>query len=343
MTAPIKERPAVATCEWCDTEFRPLSFVHRYCSAPCSTAANNAKLKCDCGPCPTCGNMFRSRTPKRYCSMDCYVKSDQFVAMRAENLKSVCPTIGTPRKCKGCDCEYPRSRKAKFCTNRCRRSYYTARFDRWIANPEAVALPQNFDEFLSRSVLSCPVDGCQWEGANLGNHVNTQHGITAREFKKLCGFNLKTGLVGTELSEAMSERNRRMIAEGILSVDASHLTDHQGWKKGGYISLEAKEHAKKTRAEKPMLKDVFSPCRTCGTDVQQPSYGRRLYCSIPCREKHYKDRRVADLRCSHCGATFDGTDAQSLRSGRGLPVCCSIECRNGMNAAARVAAHQPTA
>ena len=55
----------------------------------------------------------------------------------------------------------------KFCSKDCRRLHYAERFDRWVANPETLALPQCYDEFLMQEELPCLIDGCEWKGKHL--------------------------------------------------------------------------------------------------------------------------------------------------------------------------------
>lgn len=83
----ITEGPYWLTCAHCGAEFEGTwhQFKHwKYegsspcCSSICRRAwhANlKRKPKTQYGPCPTCGVMFESNSPKRYCSMRCYVIS----------------------------------------------------------------------------------------------------------------------------------------------------------------------------------------------------------------------------------------------------------------------------
>lgn len=339
MTRRKQDRPTVAPCSRCGVEFSPKSCRAKFCSETCRVAEGNARTRHAGGPCLTCGEMFVSRTPgKKYCTLACYVSSPQFAEMCAANVKAICPEAGTPRVCVGCGAEYPRSRKAKFCTRQCGRRYFAERFDRWIANPESVALPQNFDEFLARDVLSCPVDGCDWEGTFLGTHVNFAHGIEAREFKKLCGFNVTSGLVGQSLSESMSEKAKGFIADGTWSAEGIGGQSSASPTREPYVSLERREKAAKIRADLPKLRDSFSPCKCCGRSVQQPYTGRRLYCSTDCRSESYKEDASAkseQLKCARCGKDFLGRSETYRRSESGLPVYCSLPCRNTANAQQR--------
>ena len=337
MTKPKEPRPSTASCIWCGNEFTPLNFRQKFCSSKCSSAFRDRKPgRHFIGPCPICGKHFHSRyCEKIFCSMTCYVQSDQFKTMQMENIKKIAPEAGTPRICKGCSAEYSRSRKAKFCSNQCRRKYFAERFDRWIANPESVALPQNFDEFLNRSILTCPVDGCDWEGQCLSVHANASHGIAAREFKKLCGFNLTTGLIGTDLSAQFAEKTKKFIEEGIFRTGFD--PDRRVVKPERYSSLEAKEHAAKSRADTPAMKNEFSPCLECGIDVQQPSSGRKLYCSTRCRSRYYAKKDGSECTCGYCGERFWGKKDQAKRFADGLPVTCSTNCRNRLNIVAALA------
>ena len=99
--------------------------------------------------------------------MKCYTGSSQFSAMlAAARVKSTLPQSvekgaakrrqGRDVPCLECGEEFYQKRATdrrparKFCTTVCYRSYMAKRFDRFIANPETLALCQNFDEFLDR-------------------------------------------------------------------------------------------------------------------------------------------------------------------------------------------------
>lgn len=332
------ERPAALPCAWCGSVFTPKSYRNRFCSQGCQTNFSNKRVdQHTLGPCPTCGSMFQSRRKdKVFCSLDCYIDSDQFKRMNATNLAALNPTLGVPKICKGCGAEYPRASRALFCGKQCRRKYFADRFDRWVANPENIALPQNFDEFLARDVLSCPVDGCEWEGEHLGYHVNIVHGITAREFKKLCGFNIGSGLVGDALSRSMSDRVKLLIADGRIPVGTGFPDGVRTATR--CVSLEAREHSKKVRAELPRFRDESLPCRQCGVAVQQPRCGHRMYCSTRCRSRWYEKQASETCRCAYCGGVFASNKSQSKRHAKGLPVCCSSTCRNRLNIASALAA-----
>lgn len=68
-----------------------------YCSSTCRQAAISKKAQEQAiregknlrkgvlsGPCKTCGKMFESRIDKMFCSMDCYIKSEQFREMQSK-------------------------------------------------------------------------------------------------------------------------------------------------------------------------------------------------------------------------------------------------------------------
>lgn len=342
MTRAKQQRQSVASCQWCGVKYEPKNYLQKYCSHACRTVAGNANdSRHQCGPCPTCGAMFRSRRKdKVFCSLQCYTASDQFKEMSMANISTASPNVGSPKICPACNCEFPRSRRAKYCSDRCRRRFFAERFDRWIANPEQISLPQNFDEFLVRDVLPCPVVGCGWEGEHLSTHVNFAHGITAREFKKLCGFNIGTGLVGEKLSAWFSERTKRFIADGIIKSgdDCNLVPGYQGSRSFGYVSLESKEHRAKANAMRPNNSQKTNPCRECGVLVAQPFAGRKEYCSTACRSRYYSRTKTCECRCAQCGLAFVGTRAQSRRHMNGLNVCCSQLCRNRMNIVAALSA-----
>lgn len=178
-----------------DSQARNVKYQKRevYCSDPCrhtAIAKKNSTPIPSRGPCKTCGKPFSSRTAKIYCSLACYVKSDQFKAMQTENMENnksperrakmaASLRTGEMVKCLECGEETysKRGRKRRFCSTSCYRAYMAKRFDRWAANPANIALPQGYDEFLDQEELPCVVEGCNWQGKHLSLHINRAHGI----------------------------------------------------------------------------------------------------------------------------------------------------------------------
>lgn len=231
--------------------------------------------------------------------MVCYSNSEQFKQMRKDNLKkagrpesvkkrALALKNGTYAPC--LDCGEPvyskPSRPKKYCSKICYRSYMAKRFDRWIANPESMSLPQCYDEFLDRETLTCVVDGCDWEGIHLTIHMNECHGIRADEFKRAAGFNLSTGVIAKPLAELFRDRALQGVA--LLPTNGALELAHEAQLNNPiyYKSLESKEHAAKGR-----LLTGPGPlrvCRGCGEKFQQRTvFGRAKYHSIECRTKHY--------------------------------------------------------
>ena len=295
------------------------------------------------GPCPQCGHHFRSAHVKEFCSMKCLTNSAAWRArMQAQARTAIVAQWGESSldrravTCQQCGQVFftkpADATKRKYCSKTCYRQYMTARFDRWMANPQTLALPQAYDEFLVADELPCLIAGCSWRGKALGFHVNMAHGITARAFKQMAGFNISTGLVTPEVSQAMSELKKlNPYWLGQLQPNMGKGT-YKGT--GTYKSLESKEHGMKARvllaqtdAPRPPL-----PCRTCGTMIEQPFFGQRLYCSTPCRSKWYNRKQAHyECVCDYCGAVFIGDLHQWRRVQKGKPVCCSHECRNIRN------------
>lgn len=335
-------------CAWCEQEFSCLNGsqlgaarrgLKVFCSRQCLVANSNDKRPwLTRGPCRNCGRMFQSQSKaKQYCSMNCYVTSQDFCdRMRSYNYRKK-----VERACPQCGVTFS-NRHRKYCSDACRRRFFAERFDRFVANPEAIALPQCFDEFLMQDELPCLVVGCDWRGQFLGGHVNAAHGITAEKFKELCGFNDGTGLVAPALGELLSARTKTLIAEGKISFDHLDLTK---FKKGETnkrrpLRLESKEHNLKARAialaDHVPTKSL--PCRQCGAEVAQPLLGRMLYCNTQCRSKFYQRKGIGQLRCSYCGKEFDAGAEQLRRARKGINVACSLDCRNRLNITAALAA-----
>jgi hypothetical protein len=277
-----------------------------YCSATCRHTSLRNRLSTPVpnrGPCPTCNRIFFSRSAKTFCSLGCYLVSDRFAAVqKAAVAASRTPEVrerlaaqqrtGSDVQCLECgEVFYRKVTKAKkYCTHSCYRAYMAKRFDRWIANPEGLALPQCYDEFLDREELTCVVDGCSWRGAHLTLHVNQAHGVRSDEFKRAAGFNLGTGIVAKPLAQALQQRPLRGVAR--LDSPARHAGLAEAKEQSGryirYTSPESREHRCKALA---LRKDESGPwrvCAGCSREFQQRfASGRALYCTTECRDQTY--------------------------------------------------------
>ena len=338
---PLKH-PMEAKCAWCEHGFSlrsapQLGALNRganvFCSRTCLSAYHNHNARTHLlGPCPVCGKMFESRRrKKRWCSIECYNADPHTLArLRALNEEKKRPPGACP------ECGGSVSHRTKYCNQLCRRRYFAARFDRWIASPQKIALPQCFDEFLAATELPCLIEGCEWRGKHLGYHVNVVHGITADKLRELAGFNKTSGLVSSDLSERLSARPHlyaNATERGELLQANQHKASSQ---RGRKIRLEGREHGRKARALLIAERSVpgaqrFKPCRHCGSPVQQPAMGHKLYCNTRCRTAYYAQTGRAELICSFCGARFMGSVYQVRSVRKGNKVCCSVDCRNKMN------------
>jgi hypothetical protein len=191
------------------------------------------------------------------------------------------------------------------------------RFDRYIASPEAVALPQNYDEFLLNEELPCLVEGCSWQGRGLGLHVNLAHGITAADFKRICGFNKGTGLIPPDMAKLLSER----ALTGVALLN-NYTPNPHAHPKGYSLSLEGKEHYNKTQALiRATEKGPMRICCGCGTEFQQSTpFGHAKFCTKTCRRSAYF-RRYKERKISHEPAMqpVRPQDAQGLCGPAPLP------------------------
>lgn len=301
------------TCAHCNCKFEGSSSQARhvkyektavYCSGACRAAAMQSKFRVSPPNrvCMACGKEFFSKTAKKYCNFTCYSKSVEMAKLLENNRKELEKRRGRGINVSCMECgkifyqkKAAKGRAAKkFCNRACYRAYMSARFDRHIANPESLALPQCYDEFLDQELLRCPFDECDWVGKNLSMHVNMAHGIKQRDFKKAAGFNLCTGIVSKDLAENMRRRNNKERLPGSREALVLARTALKN-KKEIYISLERVEHLAKTRA-------ISGPgpariCVYCGIEFTQTTkYGRTLYCSKKCRDSLYCVRRSSKSR-----------------------------------------------
>jgi hypothetical protein len=238
------------------------------------------------------------------------------------------------------------------------------RFDRYVANPEQVALPQCYDEFLDREILRCPVEDCDWEGKFLSCHVNFTHGIAAEKFKEMAGFNRRTGLVSKDLSKLMSERKQGHRIAGCReeAVEKSIAASKAMTPEQRAIRLEGREHYQKANALRLGTHNEVSPagrenvrrsasesirrtwargrehgfgvaaCLVCGLEFQKTSYGPAKLCpSRECHRKHHHENWVVprkwEIACSFCSKLFMGSYMQFKNSEAGKLTYCDTACR----------------
>ena len=317
------KRDVVLTCGHCAADFvgtykqwrnMEAAGTTPYCSSTCRFAALSNKFKRDphnCGPCPTCKKTFTSRTKdKKYCGLSCYLASDQMKEMLLRN-RVKCPSeesigknvakrkMGKDVPCLECGTvfyqkrETEKTNKKKFCKTTCYRSYLAKRFDRWIANPEGLLLPQGYDEFLEKENLPCLIEGCGWSGRHLSVHANFAHGIKAADLKRAAGFNLGSGLVSKSLAELLQGREKQGIAvenpwaEKLKEAREKHFAEKKAI---AYKSLEGKEH----QAKAIVFRSNPGPIRVCiGCScefMQSTPAGKALFCSTDCRSISYEAR-----------------------------------------------------
>jgi hypothetical protein len=313
-----------------------------YCSPICSRAAGEKRKPVkEYGPCPQCGQMFVSNRPKLHCSMKCHTSSPAFLTRIRAQAKtalaaSVIKRTGLPPQphariaCLECGVVFEEkpSKKSKFCCKQHYRAYMEKRFDRWIASPQAIALPQAYDEFMLQEELPCLIDGCTWSGRSLGMHMNTAHGITARDFKKAAGFNLGTGLVAPEVAQRLSERPHLHIPKPWWANASGPQAPRP---EINYKSLEGREHNIKSRAIANAATERTGLCLRCDKHFKYISAsGRKLYCSVECRTLDRADKnktKSIPFVCGQCRQPFLGTPYQELRHSRGNKVFCCTRCR----------------
>ena len=294
--------------------------VRTFCSATCRVACVSSEQKTlvpERGPCQHCGQMFASKREAMFCDMACYTASDKFKEVRenavqqarlpaARDLQVQAQRRGDTAPCLECKTDYYRKRETKsarlrlFCSRPCYRSYFAARYDRWIANPQSMSLPQAYDEFLDRHELNCLFDGCGWRGLHLSNHVNTTHGIKAEEFKRAAGFNLGSGLISSDTARRLSERAKVGVALNAFPPEVRALSlqlSKDVQMAAGYVayqSLEGREHRAKGRLFTSLLGGPERTCDGCGGSFKQSTpFGRAMYCSIACRSIAYSKMQKA--------------------------------------------------
>jgi hypothetical protein len=320
---------AILTCGHCSAAFigtrRQQDRVKEtgrssYCSEVCRFAFLRSKFSTPVptrGPCLTCSKPFQSRREAKFCGMKCYTGSRQFTELLADarTAPRACgrPKQGQATPCLECGAEVyakPSEKTKKYCSRACYRAYMAKRFDRHIANPEALALPQGYDGFLDRNELPCLVEGCGWSGRHLSLHMNYTHGIKAEEIKRAAGFNKGTGLIAKPLAQVLQGRDK----VGVAADERMRLLGSQFLPSAGrvvaYRSLESAEHRAKVRALKCAAgAGPTRMCVGCGCSFQQSTpFGRAKHCTRECRAQRYAKLDAARRRPRQKGNST-GTDS----------------------------------
>lgn len=322
------------------------------------------------GVCPQCRKGFRSQQKKIFCTMSCYTESPEFLKrMRGWSEKHAGHPVGEMvavvcSECGGRRLHKPgKAGKRRFCGTNCYRAWMAKRFDRFVANPETVALPQCYDEFLSRNLLRCPMDGCEWEGHALSNHVNFTHGITAEQFKEMAGFNRNTGLVSPSMRNSLASRPVNVVpgfGHSCTEEERSAMGLRGAEVLRGDMRLEGREHHKKAAAlrvgvtpfmptktrrrlnkmaserlmktrEKFKAIERTSHCVGCGCDFVHTGMKERILCgSQRCKNKWHRDvygQKAWKLQCDFCRDFFMGTYSQRSSAKAGKRVYCTKPCQ----------------
>lgn len=300
--------------------------------------------------CNHCGVVFHAKNRvKKYCTLACYRSSplalerlraqSRDVAARARAKYALPPDVRLTVSCAHCKADIvvqPKefTKRRNFCNSSCYRRYMSERFDRWIAEPQTIALPQCYDAFLTQDELPCLVDGCDWVGTHLAKHMNFSHGVPREQFKELAGFNRKTGVIPAIVAEQLSETRKGLIAAGVIVLDYQRgQAAIDRTRKNAAIRLEGREHLSKAQAIALVESRIVErKCPQCNIAFDARAKTHKTYCSIRCRTL-FRDRRRFDLICGHCGLHFWGTPTQQRQSTRSKPIYCSKACAGSVNGA----------
>ena len=247
------------------------------------------------GPCPTCGNYFESVRKKTYCNLVCWNHSEEnSKKLEILRMKKLAPRVLI--NCLECGKDLPlppaKAKKRKFCGSECYRLFFAKRFDRWIASPQKIALPQSYDEFLTMEELPCLVEGCDWKGHNLTLHVNRCHGIPSSKFKFQVGFNQTTPVISGTLLHTMQTMDHE---KALLSLktwkETTQLQDPpRTWNLP--LALEGREHHTKGRILAINSNKIrIQICKKCGETFELLPYDSKKYCSAKCKKQIIEERR----------------------------------------------------
>jgi predicted nucleic acid-binding Zn ribbon protein len=267
--------------------------------------------------CANCGKPFEAHSErKQFCSIRCYTTSPALrERLKEANERHLANRV--TKECPVCSAAFtakPSRAGQVTCSKPCQRKWFEARFDRFIASAAALTHVSMFDEFMSQEELPCLVKGCSWSGKSLGVHVNHVHGITADQLREMAGFNKTTGLVCAETFTKMSVRPQSQARKLVAPRDTRGRT--------GKWSAETRERILKARALTPLKPRI---CTVCGKGFESKRPAK--VCSYLCQDRLRQQHKEPGA-CFICAKPIMMSRSQIDRTKKGLPVVCSITCRN---------------
>jgi hypothetical protein len=207
---------------------------------------------------------------------------------------------------------------------------------------------EDVKEYLSGDRIICLLCGKSYRA--LGCHLPKIHDIDADKYREMYGIPWTYGLACSETRETLSRNTIENIKKGkVPAFQPGNVYNEnptggreqtQEYWKGRKQSPEHKakrmaaqeEYLIRTGKKRPEHVHIDSlPCLLCGTDVDQPAAGQKLYCSTRCRSRYYAKKAEVEAVCSLCGESFIASGHQGRRIARGLSVYCSLQCRQSAN------------
>lgn len=305
----------VGECRHCHKELYSRNLKKIYCDNVCYMASdqhkemihNNLQAIAKQQPVKDAIKELNRVTGKRILNKD-----KTLVGLRAKGTEHLSATTYTPEgELFHClECNAPKYRKPsedrKFCSHKHFVAYRAKRFARRLANPEPLKDIADYTTFLEQDILPCIVQGCTWEGQHLTLHCNLEHGITAREFKQIFGFNLTEGIVGKDLSNRYSQRALEGIAKDKLLCGLEKARATPRTARSRLRSPQALENARNSRKASVKLEGPMRICEGCNMEFQQSTiFGFAKYCTKLCRAAHYASE--AHKKSKVAERNLDGT------------------------------------
>lgn len=207
--------------------------------------------------------------------------------------------------------------------------------------PRELMVPTDYDRYFDNDTLPCLIRHCRWHGRAVAMHMAKIHGIAARDFKQLAGFNLGGGVVTRDskkkFREAAYDRDpdrkqwQRARRAG-LPPDELHKAARQQT----YRSSEAEQHHQQVIDR---LKGEPGETRicACGARFQAKMLAKKTTRCPACRVERRKERQRQlyprkikvprpvmprpVLPCQHCGEPIPHTRTRAA-------IYCTDSCKS---------------
>lgn len=182
----------------------------------------------------------------------------------------------------------------------------------------SVAVPEDLLSYFDSDPMPCPVIGCRWRGAKVGQHCNMKHGIAVGELRELLGANKLQGMCTKSFGDDRSRLTKTQVHNVLISGEARYpilLTRHTPRK----ATRQSRQQAIVSRESEHIRQKL----RAAGQKSREPVRRKRQSEIV---RKTWESMSRIDVTCDECGIRFTTFSNQRYH----VRFCCN-KCRCAWN------------